>query len=254
MSQSALKAFLSHFKFQPERNGCIGIERERFLFANGALQPRSAEFLHRIGKPAWTYELSACQVEDRTQPSESLQLIKLNLLSNDSDGWWAVMAIGCELVACEVGPADMSLDVYPDQRYLEIVRAISVERLQAACRVAGTHIHIGTRNIEHALDVYHALREQLTTLCELGDHSNGERLALYRAMAIDWQPPRYENIEHFFGTARVGGFDLNLRNCWHLIRITPHGTVECRMFGMTPHVDETLEWVTRVRSISNGKG
>ena len=83
----------------------------------------------------------------------------------------------------------------------------------------------------------------------LGDHSRGERIRLYQTMATNWRPPIYESSDHFDAVAREQGFAENLRNCWHLIRLSRHGTVELRMFGMTENVDENICWIEAVRDI-----
>ncbi|MEK7498442.1 MAG: hypothetical protein AAB611_01120, partial [Patescibacteria group bacterium] len=55
-------------------------------------------------------------------------------------------------------------------------------------------------------------------------------------------------------TAQFRGFAENPRNCWDLIRISRHGTIEFRMFGVTDHVDEVLMWVSRIKKILKGGG
>ena len=251
MRSRALKEFLRKFGFKPELCGYIGIERERFLTKrNGVIVPESQRFLEFIDNPAWTYELSACQVEDRTRPRKDFFRIEQELLRNDNEGMCVAERLGLRLVVKEVGPKTMRLDVYPDPRYLEIVKHISRARLSAACRVTGTHIHIGVANIEEAIRVHNVLGLASRQLAVLGDHSEGERLRLYRTMAPDWKVPCYESTEHFFEIAKKKRFAENPRNCWNLVRISRHGTVECRMFGVTPHIDEVISWVSAVRSLA----
>ena len=143
----------------------------------------------------------------------------------------------------------MPLDVYPEPRYLKIVKNITKERLKAACRVTGTHIHLGMTDIESAIQTANYLRKYIEYLSNLGDHSKGERLKLYKTMATDWYPPLYKNSKHFFEVAVQKGFVDNPRNCWHLIRISIHGTVELRMFGVTENIEEITDWVSIIRSI-----
>ncbi len=237
-----MREFLSKFAFDPNLRRAVGVEREFFLAEPwGNPMPVARKFLTDVNDPAWTYELSACQVEHRTRPHKSSRLIKADLDFGTAQGK-AVTVIVPRLVALEVGPEDMPLDVYPDPRYLEIAKSIPRETLLAACRVTGTHIHIGVGSIEEAVDYHNRLRERLEDFCRLGDHSAGERLRIYKIMAKDWMPPRYDSVEHFHETARAGGFEENPRNCWHLIRISRHGTVELRMFGMTADNDEIVHW------------
>ncbi len=248
-----IQDFLASFRFRPELAGCVGIERERFLVSpEGAFAPRADEFLSEMRDAAWTYELSRCQVEDRTRSARDHFIVKANLLSNDNRGKFVAAKIGLGLQTLEVAPESMPLDVYPEPRYLAIAEKISRETLSAACRVAGTHIHLGMRNMDEAIAAYNLLRAELETLTRLGDHSGGERIRLYRAMAGKWNPPQYRDEQELFEIARQEGFAENSRNCWHLIRITQKGTVECRMFGVTVFPDEILEWVSAVRRIARG--
>ena len=239
-----MREFLSKFSFKPELRRAIGIEREFFLMDErwGVPQPSAQAFLAVAADPAWTYELSACQVEHRTKPWRSLRLLKKDLETGTEQGKEAAGGVFRRLVALEVGPEDMPLDVYPDPRYLEIAGRIPRETLLAACRVTGTHIHVGAGSIEEALDVHNRLRERLDDFCRLGDHSAGERLRIYKIMAKDWMPPRYDSVEQFHEAARSGGFADNPRNCWHLIRVSRHGSVELRMFGVSADADEIVHW------------
>ena len=178
--------------------------------------------------------------------------IKLELLKNDNVGNLVAKKLGLKLTCVEVAPENMTLEVYPDKRYLEIKKHISKERLSAACRVTGTHLHIGVRDMNEAIKTHNALVPHLGTLCKLGDHSKGERIRLYKEMAQNWQPIAYKDQLHFFQIAKEQGFTDNLRNCYHLIRISRHGTVELRMFGVTKNIDEVLSWISFVRKILKG--
>ena len=259
MSNESFKDFLSKFSFRPEMAGFIGIEREHFLISGpnnlscGVYTPRAQAFLETIRSKRWTYELSACQVESRTNPQKDISAIKLEILENENLAHRAVMEMfTVDLVNHEVANKRLFLffDVYPDPRYLEIVSNISKKKLDAACRVAGTHIHIGSRDINHAIAINNALMPRFEKLCAMGDHSSGERLRLYKVMAENWQPTVYQNPEHFFEVANAEGFAYNPRNCWKLVRISIHGTVELRMFGTTDNIDEILEWVSFVKFIT----
>ncbi|KKT81996.1 MAG: hypothetical protein A3B99_02065 [Candidatus Yanofskybacteria bacterium RIFCSPHIGHO2_02_FULL_44_12b] len=252
-----LKEFLSKFRFKPELAGFVGIEREHFLvhaggLAGGVHSPSAKRFLEAINDPRWTYELSAYQVESRTVPSMDLSAMRLGLLENENLGNRTATGLGLRLVNEEVAPFLSPLEVYPDPRYLKIAKTISPEKLDAASRVTGTHIHIGVGNIEKAIALNNVLIPRLNELCAMGDHSDGERLRLYRLMADNYQPTAYESSEHLFEIARAEGFTDNPRNCWKLIRISIHGTVELRMFGVTDNLDEILEWVSFVKKTARG--
>lgn len=236
--------FLCLFKFNKDLAGFIGIEREHFLAAQGGiLVPKSKEFLNTIADPRWTYELSACQVEDRTNPQRDLSAVKLELLENDNNGRAVAEKLGLCLVNLEVAPDDMPLDVYPLPRYLKIAKWISDAQLLAACQVTGTHLHFGVKNLEEAIELHNKLIPHLEELCRLGDHSAGRRLAKYKEMAKNWMPRPYCCRHDFYETAIAQGFSDNPKNCWHLIRISAHGTVELRMFGVTDNLDDIIFWI-----------
>jgi len=248
---SEYKTFLSWFKFQKEMVGFVGIERERFLTTveDGIFVPRAKDFLSAINNSRWTYELSACQVEDRTNPLKDTQEIKKALHENDCRGQTIAKQLGLCLRTVEAVKDGMPLAVYPDPRYLRIKSEVTRECLSAACRVAATHLHFGMPDIDTAIQVANLLRKHLKFLCGIGDHSNGERLQLYKTMALCWMPPHYRDEKHFFEVACKEGFVENPRDCWHLIRISIHGTVELRMFGVTEDLDEICAWIRIVREI-----
>jgi len=242
--------FFSKFTFDPNKQGLIGIERERFLIDNkGKIVPRAEEFLEIIDDSLWTYELSACQVEDRSVPAKKNADIRKSLKENDRKAQYVADQMNVNLLFTEVADQDMPLSVYPGPRYLEILKHISNERLEAACRVAATQIHFGVADINKAIDLYNSLVRHLDRLCRMGDHSDGERLRLYRIMAQIWQPPFYDNPEQFFQTAVEEGFVDDPRNCWHLIRISKHGTIELRMLGATENIDKILEWIETIKKL-----
>lgn len=253
---------LSLINYNPERRGHIGVEREFFLTREieyaqwnvicwgTKFVPRSPEFLAAINDPAWTYELSACQVEHRTEPFADIQDIRNALAAGLKRGRFTAEEFGLRLVAVEVAPDTMPLDIYPDDaRYAKIAATLPAHVLSAACRVTGTHFHVGCASAEEALTVHNALVPHLDALCTLGDHSHGERIALYKMMATNWRSPIYESPAHFDAVAHEQKFAENLRDCWHLIRVSRHGTVELRMFGMTENVEENIHWIEVVRGI-----
>jgi gamma-glutamyl:cysteine ligase YbdK (ATP-grasp superfamily) len=227
------------------------VEREFFLTDwEGRPVPGSPDFLRMVADAAWTYELSACQAEHRTRPHRSLVALLKDLKRGQKQGERVAGVLGYQLRAIEVGPASMPLDIYPhDERYRKIAAQIPREVLSAACRVTGTHLHLGVRSLVHAIEVHNLLIGHLDEFVGLGDHSGGERLRLYRQMATNWRPPRYESVEHLHAVALEQGFEENPRNCWHLIRISRHGTVELRMFGMTADPAEIISWCERVREV-----
>jgi gamma-glutamyl:cysteine ligase YbdK (ATP-grasp superfamily) len=248
---STFNDLLTQINYRPELSGHIGIEREFFLVNEfGQPVPRSPEFLGRMSDQQWGYELSACQVEHRTPPLNSLDQVRQVLTSSQSRGQEVARIMGCQMVAREVGPEDMDLTVYKyNQRYQQIAAALSVETLRAANRVTGTHFHIGVRDFSEALALHNLLAPHIGQFIEIGSH-DPVRMQLYQTMAPNWRSPVYESAEHFVQVAQEQGFTSNLRDCWHLVRISIHGTVEVRPFGVTEDIDEIIGWIEYVSEIA----
>lgn len=242
-----ISEFTKKFNFCEEKKLFVGVERECHLVGeSGAIVPMAAKVLENIKDEHFGYELSACQLESRTDPVQ-LEHLKDALSRNDLiaratlDG----LSLGCSHK--EVAPFDMPLDVYPDPtgRYQQIVKNMPVEILRAACRVIGTHVHIGMPDHETALQVHNEIICHTGDLVSLGDGSNGERLEIYRIMAPDAIPAAYASWDDFYSMACVKGFEQDPRKCWTLIRISVHGTIEFRMFGTTDDLDTIVGWATR---------
>ncbi len=244
--------FVKQFHFRKEGGGLVGVERECFLTDPlGIIQPISPLVLKVLKGEQFGYELSACQLEDRVGPCPIDDLGK-RLAENDQLMSEAQEQMGFGRKYIEVAPADMPLDVYPDPtgRYQRITADMPREVLQAACRVAGTHIHIGMPDAETAMQVYHRTLPHLEELIKMGDGSEGERMRIYEVMAPDRTPKRYRGgWTEFHEYARQAEFESNPRSCWHLIRISVHGTIEFRMFGSVS--DNTLveKWAKRCHEL-----
>ena len=244
------------FKFEREKALMTGVERECFLLdADGAPVPKVSEALEAcsllgraIEKSDFGYELSACQIESRCGPCK-LEKLQVVLSENDSLLAQAVSNCGLSCGYGEVGPEDMPLDVYPDPRYLAIVKKLPREILLAACRVIGTHIHIGMPDHETALRVYNGVIPYTHDLSRIGDSSNGERLEIYKAMAPDCRPRHLDSWLDFYRMAEVQQFVSDPRRCWTLIRISVHGTIEFRMFGATADLDTIVGWANRCHEL-----
>ena len=197
--------------------------------------PRSATVLQAIQDHLlaayFSPELSACQIESCTSPC---QLPALAKELKDRAEVLTSAAASQELRLCyqPVGPLDMPLDHFDDPagRYREIVARLPIETLRAGCRVAGTHVHVGLPDADTALAVYNQAVSQLAELIKLGCTDGGERIALYQTMAPGWRSPQYHSWKHYHEVAKREGFADNPRDCWHLIRLTIHGTIEFRMF------------------------
>jgi len=245
--------FLAKYAFLEEGKGLLGAEIEFFLTKDRDSfepVPQVAEFLERMDKKVWGYELSACQVEYHTNPAKTVAEVVADLRA----GWRAGVAraseIGRVLVAKEVAPANMSLAVYEeDARYVALAKTLPENVLRAACQVAGTHLHIGVGNFSEALCVYNKLAEYTEEFIVAGDHSNGERIRLYQVMAPNARPPRYASLEQLYETAKDQRFVDDPRSCYHFVRFNPKGTVEIRAYGTTNNFEEVRQWLERIREI-----
>ncbi len=260
-----LQKFLSHFSFDPSRAGFLGVEREFFLESVGRcrcsfpgsranLVPRAPDFLAAVRDDHWTYELSACQVEHRTDPCVDLCVLHDDLENGLARGQEVAYRLGMEIAPREVAPLDMPLENYPEPRYDHLrAHVLSPERYLAACRVTGTHVHYGVGSVEEALAVYNRLVRALPVFLDAGDGSDGERLRLYRIAAPACDPPPLATVEEFYAHAVEAGFADNPRNCWDLVRISRHGTVEVRAFGAPRDTETVLSWARLVRGFAVGR-
>ncbi len=242
---SRYQEFLRRFQFDVAREGMVGVERECFLMNSlGEISPLAVSVLSSLnGDGRFGYELSACQLEDRIGPCQIVDL-RAGIEENEVLIKRAEKVLGFSRLFCEVGPYDMPLDIYPDPkgRYQRIIQGMTQEALLSACRVIGTHVHIGMRDHETALAIYNEVIKHCQRLCEMGDGSNGKRLSIYKVTAKDNQPRPYESWEDFYAYALANGFEKDPRNCWHLIRLSVHGTIEFRMFGATSDIDNIVSW------------
>lgn len=247
--------FLSRFNFDKRKKLHIGMERECFLTdLSGRIIPIARDVLEYLksgsGKGRFGYELSACQLEDRVGPVLIGKLSKA-IVANNHELKRAERDLGFKRMFCEVAPDDMPLDVYPDPtgRYQKITKEMPKNILLAACQVTGIHFHIGMPDKDSALKVYNSVIKECENLCRLGDCSNGKRLSIYRIMAPDYFPRPYESWEEYHAYAVIKGFESDPRKCWHLIRISIHGTIEFRMFGSTSSHARIIGWAKKCHEI-----
>lgn len=248
----SFQQFRNKFRFKPELTGFVGIEREGFVFDphTGQMVPKANVLMDRIKEHGdgefFGPEFSACQFEARTQPTpidgvyHALQVSEAILYeaADQADLWVEYK---------ELAPADMPFDYYPDPdgRYAGIKNKIKREQFEAACRVAGLHVHIGMPDHETALYVYNRVRKKVSDMCTWADHSNGQRLRLYKTMGSNWEPLELSCWHAFYTCAVEQQFVDDPRSCYWLLRISEHGTIEFRMFGSIPHISEIVPIVTR---------
>ncbi len=236
--------FLNRFKFNPEKHLYIGIERECFLTNRDIIVPIADRVLDKIGiNGEYGYELSACQLEIRTKP---IQISDVLTTLSEADDRLKNLQIRHDFgtLHTEVAPENIPLNVYPDPsgRYQRITAQMPEHILRAACMVAGTHIHVGMKDAHTALRVYNEVIRHLRLLCRIGDKSKGKRLQIYSVMAPNYLPQAYKNWAEYEAYALEQGFHTDPRSCWHLIRMSVHGTLEFRMFGATSDIQEIADW------------
>lgn len=245
MSITELQRFMQLFKFQAKMSGLLGVEREWFIVnRSGIIVPCAELVLRELNDPRrFGYELSACQGEDRAGPLEIGQIRKA-MTENDCLIEKVLTSLGLGRSHCEVAPSDMPPDIYPDPtgRYQRIVESRPPEVISAALRIISAQVNIGMPSHDTALAVYNGVIEHTEELCQLGCNSGGERLRLYKLVEPEYMPPSYESWQAFYADAVQKGFDKNPKDCWHLIRMTGHGTIEFRMFGTTPDTRRIESW------------
>lgn len=262
----SLQDFKAKFKFVPEKAFYMGVEREYFIAdRNDRIVPRAPELLRamqsvRCGSGRtepldptrlFTYELSACQIEGRTNPCASPEELELELRTNQDILRTGMEAMGCRPCYQEVGPANMPLSIFPDPtgRYQEIVRQMSTDKLRAACSIIGTHIHIGMPDHATALRVYNRVIKYTARLCRIGDHSGGQRLRIYHELSPECVPTVYPSWKVYYDYCKENGFSKDPRCCWTLIRISVNGTIEFRMFGTTEYSGRIVNWAKECRQM-----
>ncbi len=232
----------------------VGIERERFIVNQGKIAPLIGSLLPTIQKIAqerriplrqFDYELFAGQIEDRTPPCESLDKLREALIINDGVLEQAAIQHGLDFDFTEfVEDLQMKdLVVNPfDERHSEIWRTISSEQRLAASRVAAVHVHIATTATQAVSLINLCDKNTIAHLSEIGDHSNGKRIAAYRIMTQSKSiPPRFVDVDELLRYIEKHNGE---RNVWDLVRYKPSTqTTEFRMFGTTEDIEEIVGYV-----------
>lgn len=248
--KKGLSTFLALFNFQPELRFHLGVEEEYLIVRNKKPVPEAERVLLGLANASFTYELSACQIEHRTSPAPTPQAASEAYLRGREQLQAVLAGMGLASRARAVAPRDMPLDVYPDERYYAIAHSLGVDKLRAACRVMGTHVHVGIGSADEALVVYNALVSNMPALLGMCGARNTERLGLYRVVQPECNPPQYSSLQDWHAQAIRDGFVDNPRNCWHLVRISRHGTVEVRLFPATGDARKIQQWADVVQNIA----
>ncbi len=255
-----MQQFLALFNFNPDHAFKVGVERECFLTKNGQIVPMAFEVLSRLKASVngrshcYGYELSACQLEERTSGPVILSEVEAELERNHEEITAILEPLGLKRLFCGAAPFDVPLDVYPDKRYQRITSDQSVEFIRAACRVAGVHILVGMPDAQTALRVYNQVIRYLPELFELG--ATPERIEIYRRAVLKSEriqlfedylvetsiPPAYASWQDFYHRAVADGFDSDPRRLWDFIRISKHGAIEFRTFDTTQSIQQVQDW------------
>ena len=198
-----------------------------------------------ISPQLFGYELFAGQIEDRTPPCESLNGLRESLVVNDDILEQAALQYGLGFDFSEFAEhyqiKDLVVNPF-DQRHKEIWNSISQERRLAASRVTAVHVHIATTPAQAVSLINLCDKDIVGRLSEIGDHSNGKRLAAYKIMTqVESISPRFSDVDELLKYIQKHG---NERNVWDLVRYKPSTqTTEFRMFGTTEDIEEIVGYV-----------
>lgn len=247
----SFEEFRQQFRFNPRKKLLVGVEREAYLTdGDGQIVPLAVRVLDYLGGSRnghFGYELSACQLEWRIGPCD-LSDLKSKLLEDELLLGETERKLGFKRCFIELLKEErMPLDVYPDPtgRYAKIAKKLPEPVLLAACRAISTHFHIGMPDHETALNAYNLVIEHFDELCQL----SGRCLDNYLIVVPQPRPPHYNSWKDFYDLAVKDNFTHDPRSCWHLIRMSIHGTIEFRMFGATTDPDEIVSWATACQNI-----
>lgn len=231
--------FKQRMAFNPSLAGHISCEREFFLVnKQGLLVPRAHDALSLLNDDEFfSYELSACQLEYKTGPMSNIAKLMARIDDLEKQCEYFEKKLNIERLLLEVGPPDMPLDVYPDERYQSFAKTKTPEQLMSMMRVTACQFHVGMPNYETALRIYDAIIDDIPQLITQGDYSKGQRMALYKQATQHWYPSRMYNLDDHYFQAITAGYEDNINNCHSIIRITRYGTIEFRMFGADPYED-----------------
>ena len=245
----SVQDFVQMFQFDESKAFNVGVERESFLCSmdTNVVVPEAYTAYKVLRQSSlaqhFTPELSACQIEYRTSPV-LLPLLQIQLEELDKELQRLLSTVGLYGDYIELAPDSIPTAVYPNQRGKDVSERLTKETLLAACRVAGTHVHVGMPDLETAILVYNHVIKHLKRLIQLGDFSAGERLRLYMLVAGSPFQGMLGGEEHFYSIAIQEQFAANPRDWWALVRISVHGTIEFRPFGSVASADTIVNWAS----------
>ena len=233
--------------FDVERTLWVGVEWEGLVYCRrtGKVVPRAAEILNGLDPRWFAPELSAAQVEIRTSPCPDRASLADELFFIKHVIDVQASKAGLDIKFQDLGPMDMPLDVTNQERYYEIAKALGEERLRAACRCLGFHVHVGMPDAGTALAVYNAIAPSIRA--DIKKRANDPRLQEYRKVQSAFAPPQLESWHELYHKAVELGFAGNLRNCWWMLRLTEHGTLENRLAGAGLTLNQAIDYAWSFR-------
>ena len=234
-----MEDFLRRFHFQPDFEGYIGVEREMWTVSPGTKNLVAVTPLIFAHHPEGRIkpELPVHQIEVTTKPC-----VDINRLTHDLARLMNVLKRWGQEFCFEVcheclPPSAFEVEVYPKPRYLDILEHLGPERLRNGW-ITSVHIHYGCRDFGQAIRILNHIRTQLDYFSKLSTFgAESKRLEVYAKMCSEIVPPVIDSTEHLYELARNRGFNLDPRSCWWGVRISPHGTVEVRIFDNHPDLD-----------------
>lgn len=245
MKKNRYREFRNKFAFGKfGGQSLLSCEREFFLTdREGNISPLAPLVAKVLPSDSFGYELSACQFEMKVGPV-SIDQFDFSLKASHASLQKKLARHKIGTLFQTVAPDTIPLDVFPDPtgRYQRITQNMPIETLRSACRITGTHFHVGMPDHETALKVYNHAVEDVDRLMLLGDLTSGLRRQIYRGMAQDMDVQQYSSWEHLHECYLEKGYSEDPRKCWHLIRISVHGTIEFRMFDNTDNLELVSDW------------
>jgi len=244
-----MEDFLNLIKFRPEPTGYIGAEREFFIRNElGVIVPGVIRMLEALQSDVrFSPEVPACQIEDKLQsPVLTFDEFVQAIHAIEERYEYAKAQTGLGRVLIEYAPDTMPLDIYPDPRYQHFQETKTREQLLAMCRIAATHFHIGCKDYHHMLKCYNAAIDSFDDMLAWCDYSGGKRIATYKQATPYWRPGPIDSLEHHYQIACERGYNMDIGNDHQLIRMTRYGTIELRMFGVAPGLEEFFSLARRV--------
>jgi len=108
--------------------------------------------------------------------------------------------------------------------------------------VVAVHVHLEVSPSKAVALLNYCREGIIENLIKLGDHSRGQRIKAYQAMAeTNGVPPIFTNTKKLLDYIEHSGGE---KNVWDLVRYKPStGTVEFRMFGATENIREIIGYV-----------